>query len=188
MYSIKEWFFPKLQISVAALTLAGIYALMIPFYGLHGLDDAWTLSYNYYYLKDGYEFGISSGNGAVAYFGKTQAFLYGLWAEVWGWERLPMRALSTILVAIGALLWGAIAWHFTRNKNFFIAVVILCLLLDTFVSGAVKARPDALAYMLSAMAILLACKRSWFLAGLVISIAIETHPAALIGFAIVISV
>ena len=99
-----------------------------------------------------------------------------------------MRALSTLLVVIGALLWGTIAWHFTRNKNFCITVVILCLLLDTFVSGAVKTRPDALVYMLSALATLLACKRSWFLAGFVISIAIETHPAAIIGFAIVISV
>ncbi len=188
MYSIKEWFSPKLQISVAALTLASIYALMIPFYGLHGVDDAWTLSYDYYYLQDGYEFGISGGNGAVAYFGKTQAFLYGLWAEIWGWERLPMRVLSTLLVVIGALLWGAVAWHFTRNKNFCIAVVILCLLLDSFVSIAVKTRPDALVYMLSALAILLACKRNWFLAGLVISIAVETHLITIVGLAIVISV
>ena len=188
MYSINEWFSPKLQVLFAALILAGIYALMIPFYGLHGVDDAWTLSYDYYYLKDGYEFGISGGGGAVAYFGKTHAFLYGLWAEIWGWERLPMRALSTLLIVIGALLWGAVAWHFTRNKNFCITIVILCLLLDTFVSGAVKTRPDALVYMLSALATLLACKRSWFLAGIVISIAVETHPAAIIGFAIVISV
>ena len=188
MYSTNEWFSPKLQVLFAALTLAGIYALMIPFYGLHGVDDAWTLSYDYYYLKDGYEFGISEGNGAVAYFGKTHAFLYGLWAEIWGWGRLPMRVLSTLLIVTGALLWGAIAWHFTRNKNFCIAVIILCLLLDAFVSIAVKTRPDALVYMLSAMAILLACKRSWFLAGLIISIAIETHLIAVIGFAILISV
>ena len=190
MYLTKEWFSPKLQISVAALLLATIYALMIPFYGLHGVDDAWTLSFDYYYLRDGNEFGhiIDGGGGVVAYFGKTHAFIYGLWAEVWGWERLPMRALSTIFVVMGAFLWGAIVWHFTRNRAFVIATIILCLLLDTFVSGAVKARPDALVYMLSAMATLLACKRKWFLAGLLISIAIETHPAAIIGFLIVISV
>ena len=189
MYLIKEWFSLKLQILLAALVLAIIYALMIPFYGIHGVDDAWTLSFDYYYLRDGYEFGkVGGGNGAVAYFGKTHAFIYGLWGELWGWGRLPMRTLSTLLVIMGALLWGTIAWHFTRNKNFCIAVVILCLLLDAFVSGAVKTRPDALVYMLSALAILLACKRRWFLAGLVISIAIETHLVAIIGFAIVISV
>lgn len=189
MYSIKEWSLPKLQILIATFVLAIIYAFMIPFYGLHGVDDAWTLSFDYYYLRDGYEFGrIGDGNGIVAYFGKTHAFIYGLWAELWGWERLPMRVLSTLLVVIGALLWGAIAWHFTRNQNFCIAVVILCLLLDAFVSGAVKARPDALVYMLSALATLLACKRRWFLAGFMISIAFETHPTAIIGFAIVISV
>ena len=189
MYSIKEWFSPKLQILVAALVLATIYALMIPFYGIHGIDDPWTLSANYYYLRDGYEFPrVGGGQSVLAYFGKTHAYICGLWAEIWGWGRLPMRTLSTFLVAVGALLWGAIAWHFTRNKNFCIAIVILCLLLDAFVSGAVKTRPDALVYMLSALATLLACKRKWLLAGLVISIAIETHPVAIIGFTIVISV
>ena len=189
MYLIKEWFSPKIQILVATFLLASIYVLMIPFYGLHGVDDAWTLSFDYYYLRDGNEFAqIAGGNGMVAYFGKTHAFVYGLWAEVWGWERLPMRALSTIFIVIGAFLWGAVAWHFTRNKAFCISTIILCLLLDTFVSGAVKVRPDALVYMLSAAATLLACRRKWFLAGLLISIAIETHPAAIISFFIVISV
>ena len=188
MYLVKEWFSPKLQILVAALLLVSIYVLMIPFYGLHGIDDTFTLSYYYHYWLYGNEFGRFGGYGVVAYFGKTQAFIYGLWSEIWGWERLPMRALSTILVFIGALLWGAIAWHFTRNRSFVIATIILCLLLDTFVSGAVKARPDALVYMLSALATLLACKRKWFLAGFIISVAIETHPAAIFGFAIVISV
>ena len=169
--------------------LACIYALMIPFYGLHGVDDAWTLAFDYYYLRDGDEFGrFAGGNGTIAYFGKTHAFLYGLWSEIWGWERLPMRSLSTLLVISGALLWGAIAWHFTRNKNFCIAVIILCLVLDAFLSNAVKARPDALVYMLSALATLLACKRKWFLAAIAMSFAIETHPAAIIGFTIMLSV
>ena len=189
MYLIKEWFSPKLQILVATLILVSIYTLMIPFYGLHGIDDTWSLSFVYHYWRYGDEFGqFDHGLGVVAYFGKTHAFIYGLWSEIWGWERLPMRALSTILVVIGALLWGAIAWHFTRNRNFVISTVILCLLLDTFVSGAVKIRPDALVYMLSALATFLACKRKWFLAGFIISLAIETHPAAIFGFAIVISV
>ena len=188
MYLTKEWFSPKLQILVATLVLVSIYTLMIPFYRLYGIDDAWSLSFAYHYWRHGDEFGRFGGFGAVAYFGKTHAFIYGLWSEIWGWGRLPMRALSAILVVIGALLWGTIAWHFTRNKSFVIATVILCLLLDIFVSRAASTRPDALVYMLSALATLLACKRRWFLAGFIISLAIETHAAALFGFAIVISV
>ncbi|MXX98719.1 MAG: hypothetical protein F4Y58_02260, partial [Gammaproteobacteria bacterium] len=189
MYLVKEWFSPKLQILVAVLVLVSLYTLIIPFYGLLDSDDAWTLSFVYHYWRYGDEFGqFDHGLGVVAYFGKTHAFIYGLWSEIWGWERLPMRALSTILVVIGALLWGAIAWHFTRNKSFVISTILLCLLLNTFVSGAAKIRPEALVYMLSALATLLACKRKWFLAGFIISLAIETHAAALFGFAIVISV
>lgn len=190
MFLTKEGFSAKFQILLATFLLVSIYVLMIPFYGLHGVDDPWTLSCYYYYLYDGYEFDRIGGGGncAVAYFGKTPAFIYGLWAELWGWERLPMRVLSTLLVVVGSLLWGAVAWRFTRNKAFCISTVILCLLLDAFVTVAVKTRPDALVYMLSALAVLLACKRNWLLAGLSVSIAIETHPAAIIGFAIMISV
>ena len=188
MYLVKEWFSPKLQILVAVLVLVSIYTLMIPFYRLYDFDDAWTLSFVYHYWQYGDEFGQISGKGVVAYFGKTQAFIYGLWSEIWGWGRLPMRALSAILVVIGALLWGTIVWHFTRNKSFVISTIILCLLLDIFVDRAASTRPDALVYMLSALATLLACKRKWFLAGFIISLAIETHPASIFGFAIVISV
>ena len=187
-YNGKDRFSPKLQILVATLVLVSIYTLMIPFYGLYTIDDPWTLSFVYHYWRYGDEFGQFGGRGVVAYFGKTHAFIYGLWSEIWGWGRLPMRALSTILVVTGTLLWGAIAWHFTRNKSFVISTVILCLLLNIFVSVAVKIRPDALVYMLSALAILLACKHKWFLAGFIISLAIETHAAAIFGVAIVISV
>ena len=188
MYLVKEWFSPKLQIVVAVLVLVSIYVLMIPFYRLHHADGVWSLTFAYHYWQYGNDFGQFGGKGVVAYFGKTHAFIYGLWSEIWGWERLPMRALSTILVVTGASLWGAIAWHFTRNKNFVIATIILCLLLDTFGGAAASIRPDALVYMLSALATLLACKRKWFLAGFIISVAIETHPAAIFGFVIVISV
>ena len=152
---------------------------MIVVYGQHGVDDAWTLSFDYYYLKDGYEFDriFGNGHGVVAYFGKTHAFLYGLWSEIFGWNRLTNRVLSTIFVVAGVFLWAIIAWKMTGSKQLATAFIILCLLLDIFINSATKVRPEALTFFLGAIALLSAIYNRWFWAIIASFIALETHPA-----------
>ena len=161
------------------VALIALYATMIVVYGQHGVDDAWTLSFDYFYLKDGFEFDriFGNGNGVVAYFGKTHAFVYGFWAEFFGWGRLTHRALSTALVFLGVICWAQIARRLGVDSKDAVLFAIACLLLDTFVSNAVKIRPEALTFALGAFAVLCATYHRWFWALIGAFLALETHPA-----------
>ncbi len=159
-----------------------LYVSMIHFYHEYYLDDGWSLSHAYYFLKLGEEFDYLNNQGPlfIAYFTKTHAFVYGLWAELFGWGRIPHQFLSVILSWLGAWVWMRVFMKLGASRAMAIAFIVVLLLSDAFMIIATKTRTDALLLLLGATAVWCAVHRYWFWATLIALIATETHAIGII--------
>ncbi len=180
---------PRYALVILILIMILSYAVMIDKYGFLPVDDAWTLSFDYYYLSEGYEFDRISGSGAavLAYFGKTHALVYGAWAKLFAWGRNEHRLLSSIFVFFAAILWGSSASRLFKRQIAGWMVFFFCILFDIFVSMGTKTRPEALIMLFCAIALRLFLARRYLAAGIVASLAVEIHPIAIAGLIILVS-
>ncbi|MCH9665192.1 MAG: hypothetical protein K0U41_05015 [Gammaproteobacteria bacterium] len=159
-----------------------LYVSMIHFYHEYYLDDGWSTSFAYYYTKIGYEFDYLNGFGLAqpAYFTKTYTFVYGQWAELFGWGRITHQFLSVLLSWLGAWVWMRVFMNLGASRAMAIAFIIALLLTDAFITSAIRTRTEALVFLLGATAVWLAVNRYWFWATLTALIAVETHAIGII--------
>lgn len=173
-----SWLLP----SIICAGFVALYILIIHFEYQHYLDDTWSVTQSYYYLKFGKEFDYLVGYSGlnIAHFAKTYAFVYGAWAELFGWGRIAHQVLSAILAWLGVLLWAKIFIQLGASRAMAISFAIILPLSVAFAMTATRTRGDSLVFLLGALAVWLAVHRYWFWATLVVLIAIETHPSGII--------
>ncbi len=181
---------PRYALVIIILIMIPTYVVMSDKYSTFHVDDPWTLSFDYYYMQEGYEFDRISGDGAavLAYFGKTHAFIYGTWAKLFGWGRFPARLLSSIFIFAAAILWGASAARLFGKQSAGWMVFLFSILFDIFVSIGTRVRPEALIMFFCAVAMHLFLRKHYMLSGICSALAVEIHPMGIAGFIILFSV
>jgi hypothetical protein len=179
------------QVSISITLIIALFCSFLVFglYGIHAIDDAWTLSFDYFYYYEGFEFDrvFERGLGIVAYFGKIHAYLYGTILDVIGWKRANAQLISITLIIASAWLWYRIAFLCGYEKYYAMAVGVLILLLDPFMSVAHKARPEALTFFLLSLSIYSLYRKQFLLAGIIAGLSIENHPMGAISLAYILA-
>lgn len=159
-----------------------LYLLIIHFEYHNHLDDTWSVTQAYYYINFGTEFDYLNGRSALnlAHFAKTYSFVYGAWAEIFGWGRIAHQVLSVILAWIGVYLWARVFMKAGASRAMAISFTIVLLLSVAFAAHTTRTRGDSLVFLLGAIVLWAAVNKQWFWATLVALIMIESHPTGAI--------
>jgi hypothetical protein len=179
----------NILLGLCAAAIVLVYALLHDIYRPDNGDDAWSLSFIYNYRHQGIEydrtFGCTDafgGQNGVELFGKLQAGLYGPLMDAAGWRRGAAHWISTALMALAAAAWAGIAAHVTGSRRLGLYAAAAMLLLEPFFSAANQARPEALAFLFSSLALLAYLRNLPLLAGILAVAAVETHPMGAYAF------
>lgn len=173
----------RVAVSLFLLGLMLLYTLLRGVYRPENRDDAFSLSFLYNFLNRGIEDDLSFGNAfrgsgqnGVALFGKIQAFIYGPILNIVGWSRDAAHLISTVVMALTAIAWGAAIGRATGRTSVAAISAGLLLLVEPGFAAANQARPDALTLLFVALSILSLAYRRWVLAGVLALAAVEIHP------------
>jgi len=170
-----------LGLPFVCLVIASGYVAVHGRVNVHYLDDAWSTSFLYQYLRHGItEDVIFRPHGTVSLvFGKTQAIVYGAVLEPLGWTRSHVHWITTVFVLASAWIWSRIGRAMGLGSE---PAAVLGLSLPLFpvcVQAANLARPDALTLLLMSLAMLAFVRQRMFLAGICTLLAFENHPIGL---------
>jgi|GEM_PF-850380 len=183
--------FPRLLVLTAIVILIVLY---IPFhnrYRIEHIDDAWSFSWAYGYWTEGdvYDsvFGYLDGDGGTSVFGRTYAFIYGLWGFLSSWSRPAGYILSTLLLFGTAALWRKNLLILGYASSIAISFVLIMLLMEAYYGMAHRLRSDALVLFLSTLSFTLYLQKRPFFSAISLCIAVETHPYGLIGLFYILS-
>jgi hypothetical protein len=172
----------------ASLVLLGaIYLIVGGIYRPQNLDDGWALSYLYQFRLHGIEHASifksavipGTFQDGVFDFSKIQSFVYGTVLDLVGWTQAATHAVSTLLIAASAVIWGLIAHRLTGRRSLSIAAVILLLFSEAFFGPANQSRAEALTFFLASAAFALYMFEFELLSGLLVGLAFEVHPTGL---------
>ena len=171
-----------------------LIVLYIPFhnrYRIEHIDDAWSFSWAYGYWIEGdvYDsvFGYLDGDGGTSVFGRTYAFIYGIWGSATSWSRPAGYVLSVFFLFGATALWRKNLLILGYTPSITVSFVLIMLLMEAYYGMAHRLRSDALVLFLSTLSFTLyLCKRPFFSA-ISLCIAIETHPYGLVGLFYILS-
>jgi hypothetical protein len=147
------------------------------------IDDAWTASYvwnlthNHSTLDT--VFGAPSN---IRYFGHIHAYLAGFFADIFGWTKAFFHFFNLLCMSGAFLAWVLTARTMLKNTRLALLCISLCFLLEPFVGGAYKGRPDAMVFFLVSAGVCAAAHRHFFCASFLCSVAVEIHPVSAIGY------
>ncbi len=149
---------------------------------IHYLDDAWTMSFAWTWMREGVAVDRVYRTGGALTFGYTQFLIYGVPMDFFGWTRSNALWISTALIFANAAVWYGICrgvgWP--RERALVLAVALVAV--NKFVESANLARPDALVLLFISLSLFCLIRRRWFLAALLSMAAVETHPIGVVGF------
>ncbi len=165
----------------AIIVILGGYAAVHGRLNVHYLDDAWSTSFAYQFVRHGItEDVIFRPPGTLSLvFGKTQAYVYALFLQPTGWTRSHVHWVSTLLVFASAATWNRIGRAMGLLPEPATLLGLSLLLFQVSMQAANLARPDGLTLLLMSLSLLAFVRERMFLAGLLALIAFENHPIGL---------
>lgn len=177
---------PKLTRRAIVILFTAIAVLYIGFhsrYMAEYLDDAWILSWawNLHEHAEIRDIVFGEQNSGGQFFQRTVIVLYGAIASLLGWTRGVGHAVSKMFVIATAACWFFIIQKLGYRKSSSWAFAGIMLLLEAYFGIANKIRPEPLALFLCSLSFLLFLSNRDFFAGLLLGIAVESHPFAYIG-------
>jgi hypothetical protein len=170
---------PWLVISLSILFTAIIYTLMHGKYMLHHVDDPWFGSRIYHYFTTGLN--IDTIFDAPEVEDKTQIFyvffssLYGSLLDFFGWNKSNAHLICTVFIALSAPVWYSIFRKMRFSKEVALLMGLSLMLFPAYFKAANHLRPDAMAFFLGSVSLLLFLSRYYLLSGLMLMVAFETH-------------
>lgn len=165
------------------VSIAILYSVFHGRYMAEYLDDVWSFSWawNLFEESDVRDTVFGSRDGGTLYFQRTFAFVYGAVASLVGWSRGVGHGISKFFVLASAACWFFIVQKLGYQRKTAWVFVGIMLLLEAYFGISNKIRQEPLALFLCSLAFLLFIKERYFFSGLVLGIAVETHPFAFIG-------
>lgn len=177
----------KVILSLSILLIATIYFLLHGRYILHHVDDAWFGTRIYHYFHTGVN--MDTIFKAVEVTDRTQIFyvffnnLYGSLLEFFGWTKSNAHLICTFFIAASSFIWYHIAKQLKFSENVALLLGLTMMVFPAFFKAANHARPDAMAFCIASLAFFIFLKRYYYLAGLVLMMAFESHVMGLtMGF------
>ncbi len=170
--------------SIVACFIAAIYILLHNIYHIHYVDNAWTMSFAYSYIKKGLEIDIvfrPESRKAFLLFGRAQNIIYGVILNIFGWSKSLSTWISTLLMAGTAFLWYFIGKK-VLSKNAAIVFSLSLLTFTQFLNAANLARAEAPTIFISSIAMLLFIKERYFFSAFAGMLAFENHPMGATSF------
>ncbi|MCB0520038.1 MAG: hypothetical protein H6577_14525 [Lewinellaceae bacterium] len=165
--------------------MAAIYFLLHTKYYRYYIDDAWWVSDIWYFIKEGRMeevlFRAPDAPDRVIIFGKLYFYIYGAFMELFGWTKGAALLLSSLITWLGAGVWWLITRQLRLSGNLQILVPLGILIFPAFFSAAHLTRPDALVFLLVSLTFFAFLKKQYFLSGLLLLMAMETHLMGVTG-------
>lgn len=159
------------------------YFLLFSTYRASEVDDAWTASYVWSIVHNNSVedtvFGMPSN---VQYFGHIHAYITGIVADIFGWQKSVFHSLNLIWVFGAAIAWFLVGTKTFGNRWQAALFIVLLFALEPFLGACYKARSDALAFFLVSWALVAAIYARFFIATFVVSLAVEIHAISSIGY------
>ncbi len=167
---------PALLAFIAAACTAVGYGLLHDRMHIHYLDDAWTMSFAWTWMREGLAVDRVYRADSALTFGHLQFAIYGTLLDLLGWTRSNALWISTALMFASAMAWYGIcrAIEWTKERAWTVALALV--LLHKCVEAANLARPDALVLLFISLSLLALIRSRPLLAGLLTMAAIEVHP------------
>lgn|GEM_PF-1539237 len=146
-------------------------------------DDSWTTSYAYNYFKHGRSDDVVFGSlgGGLSLFGYTYAFAQKVFLNAFGWTRSNALMLSTFFLLWSLPIWWGILRYFGLTQASSLCLCVTLPLWEPHFRAANTARPDSLCFTLSSLALLLALKNRFILAGAAAGAALEVHQMGVLA-------
>lgn len=173
----------KVMAAILLVAVAASFILLFGKYRPAEIDDAWTASYvwniTHKNITDDIVFGAVSN---VKYFGHIHAVIAGFVADMLGWQKASFHLLNLLCVFGAALAWFFSSAKLLGNKMQALVFVLLLFALEPFIGAAYKARSDAMALCFISFGMMAAVYGRFFLATLLVSLAVEIHAISCIGY------
>ena len=165
------------------LTLAVLYL------GFHGryipeyIDNTWSFSWawNLYKLGEYRDLVFGERYNGTQIFQRTPAIVYGAVASVLGWSREVAMAVSKFFVLASAFTWYLILQRLGYKRVTALTFAGIMLLLEAYFGIANKIRSEPLVLFFCSVSFLLFQYERYLFSGLILGLAVESHPFAIIG-------
>ncbi len=169
----------------AILLLVLAYSMLHTNFNIYFIDDSWTISnvWNFSQLGSNEDLVFLESNdlGRKQYFSTTYYFICGLFLNLFGWTKSSAFLLNSIFIFLSSIVWWFILKRLPFSKKIMWPFVLFLPLFRPFFSAAHTGRADALTFLIVSFLFLQFIQRRYFLAGLLLVVAIETHIMGVIG-------
>lgn len=167
-----------------------LHIMIFGVYRMEAVDEPWVISWTYNLFEKGAfvetNFGDSWTGGEQA-FSKLWAYSYGFFLNNFGWTRDNAHLVSILFIFGSILLWFFILKKLQEKINLSDESIwgfLLCMaILEPWFGCAHLARMEAFCFFFVSAAFLAFLNGGYIAAGLLTSIAIESHPFSVIAFA-----
>lgn len=166
--------------SICSVLIASFYFLLHTKFAIEYVDDSFSLSSAYTYIKQGLMeeivFSAPDNPDRFLYFRKTFYVVYGSILELIGWTKGNAYIIQLVVVGLGALTWAYIFKLLGYTLHLRVLFVFLVMLMLPFFNATHRGRDDPLTMLAVAVALLLFIQRRYLFAGLIAIAACEIHP------------
>ena len=112
---------------------------------------------------------------------RTQIFyiffnsLYGGFLDLFGWSKANAHLVCTFFIALSAVVWFFIFRKIKFSFEVALLMALTFMLFPAYFKAANHLRPDAMAFCLGSLSLLIFLSRYYLLAGFMLMVAIESH-------------
>ncbi|MBO4648306.1 MAG: hypothetical protein J5806_09140 [Lentisphaeria bacterium] len=171
---------------LTAAVAAAVWGLLFDRFLLNDIDDTWTTSWIYYFIRDGQTRDLIFMEQVpeywgVRFFSHIFCWICGAVLSVIGFTRSNVHLLSNLWMLGGLALWYQVGKRVWQDRKQAAELVLLLALSTIVVSAANKGRSDAFIFFLQSASLVLFAGKHYFSALLTLCLAVETHPIGILG-------